>query len=518
MLIPSCLSPAVVRSAQDPNAVLQLLPFLIAIGLAVILRNATVALALALISAHIVASLSCNPAQILTEAITGPMRDIGHVLKSTDVYTLIFVTTMAVLANELAASGDIDQLVAWINRKRAMSKQKVGISAVLLGLFVFVESSLSCMIVGLTFRRLRKDVGMSAEKFSYICDSMSSPVAMLFPINGWGAFVMTQIASVGFTNPLSILVKQTRYAYYPLFAVTLCAIAAMFDWNIFGMKKAERRITTRGISSDLRNGPARGPAIKRGIELYPSTPDTLKTKSAHIPIPWSFILTIISLLAINIILLAASGYYNTVQGHTAKQELTHINLWTILGAADGALSVLVSVLSVFGTRALLRWILSPARSTAVLSKDILRSVREIAPVIILMILAFAFGRVSRDLLRIDEVILSFVNGQVDPRYFAAIIFIAGAVLSFSTGTSWGTFAILIPIAMPLARPMLIQPETVLAAILGGGVFGDQSSPISDTTILSSIMCECDHTAHVRTQLPYVLLAAGATIIAYIIIR
>jgi len=504
MSMPSCLSSVLEHSAQDPNALLQLIPFAIAIMLAIVLRNATVALACALISAHVVVTWSCQVREIIIEAIVGPLKDITQVLASGDLYTLIFVATMAVLANELVASGDIDQLVTWINRKRTLSKRKVGISAILLGLFVFVESSLSCMIVGLTFRPLRKEVKMSPEKFSYICDSMSSPVAMLFPINGWGAFVMSQIASVGVADPLNMLLKQMQFAYYPIGAILLCTIAVVFEWNIFGMKSAERKAsTTIGRFNEARTHAhikQHKPGAREAIDFLPSnTKQSQAISNMAIPsvpatakVPLAFILTIVSLLFVNIALLALSGYYNLTHQLGANLATIDINLWSVMGAAEGSLAVLISVLSVFGIRALLRWVIPSSNTLTTLFAVIWKSAKEIAPIILLMVLAFAFGRVSRELLRIDEVILSYINGSVDAKYFAAVVFIAGAVLSFSTGTSWGTFAILIPIAMPLAAPMQVRPEIILAAILGGGVFGDQSSPISDTTVLSSMMSECRH--------------------------
>ena len=132
-----------------------------------------------------------------------------------------------------------------------------------------------------------------------------------------------------------------------------------------------------------------------------------------------------------------------------------------------------------------------------------------------VMLALALGA-SMKALGTGDFVAQMVSGNMPIWSITPLIFIAAGVISFTTGTSWGTFGILIPIGIPIAQTMGIPPELILAAILGGGVFGDHCSPISDTTIVSSLAAGCDHLDHVKTQLPYALTAGGATIALYLL--
>jgi Na+/H+ antiporter NhaC len=138
------------------------------------------------------------------------------------------------------------------------------------------------------------------------------------------------------------------------------------------------------------------------------------------------------------------------------------------------------------------------------------------PVVIILVLSFAFGDAIK-VLGTGHYVSQLLTLEVPTFLFAPIIFLAAAFMAFATGTSWGTFAILVPIAVPVAQQAGLPVEFMVAAVLGGGVFGDHASPISDTTVVASIASGCDHFEHVKTQLPYALLGAGLTLIIYLLI-
>jgi Na+/H+ antiporter NhaC len=184
-------------------------------------------------------------------------------------------------------------------------------------------------------------------------------------------------------------------------------------------------------------------------------------------------------------------------------------------AGSGSLAVLVAVCSGLAMAVVL----------SVRSGDL--GVREIAgvaargfwgmyPVMALMTLAFALGDVSREL-NTGLIVAGLVSDAVNPLMIPALLFLVSCLMSFSTGTSWGTFAIMVPMAVPMAGMAGLSLPMMLASVLGGGLFGDHCSPISDTTIISSMAAGCDLVDHVRTQLPYALLAAAVTICAYIVL-
>ena len=135
---------------------------------------------------------------------------------------------------------------------------------------------------------------------------------------------------------------------------------------------------------------------------------------------------------------------------------------------------------------------------------------ELLPVVTIILLAFALGSSMQDL-GTGEFVANMISDTLPPWLIAPVVFITAGVISFTTGTSWGTFGILIPVAIPIALGNDLSPSLLLACVLGGGVFGDHCSPISDSTVLASLAAGCDHLEHVRTQLPYALLAAGLTL-------
>lgn len=147
---------------------------------------------------------------------------------------------------------------------------------------------------------------------------------------------------------------------------------------------------------------------------------------------------------------------------------------------------------------------------------VITGTRKMLPAVGILVLSFAFGSAIK-VLGTGLYVSQLINQEFPLFLMAPILFIAAAIMAFATGTSWGTFAILVPIAVPIAQQSGLPIEFMVAAVLGGGVFGDHASPISDTTVVASIASGCDHIEHVKTQLPYTLFGGGITIIAYLII-
>ncbi len=191
-------------------------------------------------------------------------------------------------------------------------------------------------------------------------------------------------------------------------------------------------------------------------------------------------------------------------------------LWTgngSLAAGSGAKSVLYA--TALATLVAYFMMVSSGRFThARLVRSAMQGMGDLLPLVTILLLALALGR-SLDDLGTGAYIAGLVGGNLPDFLIPAMLFLAGALISFSTGTSWGTFAILIPLGMPLAVTLDLSPPLLLAAILGGGVFGDHCSPISDTTAVASIASGCDLLEHVRTQLPYALVGGIIALLMYL---
>ena len=155
-------------------------------------------------------------------------------------------------------------------------------------------------------------------------------------------------------------------------------------------------------------------------------------------------------------------------------------------------------------------------SFSTIFKTIITGIKYMSPAVAILVLSFAFGDAIKAL-GTGMYVSQLINVEVPLFLMAPILFIAAAIMAFATGTSWGTFAILIPIAVPIAQQSGLPIEFLVAAVLGGGIFGDHASPISDTTVVASIASGCDHFEHVKTQLPYALVGGIVTLIIYVII-
>ncbi|KXJ50153.1 MAG: sodium:proton antiporter, partial [Colwellia sp. Phe_37] len=308
---------------------------------------------------------------------------------------------------------------------------------------------------------------LSRARLAYLVDSTCAPVSILFLVNGWGAYVLGLLDGYSFDDPVGILIATIGYNIYAIVAVALAYYTA-FSGKVFGpMKHAESL-----INKDQQ------PTIDH-------------VAPAHIM--W---LPMLMLLLGTFVLL----------WHTGDGDIRR---------GSGAFSVFWSVVSALVLLILL--ILSHRlMSFSDIVKAMVTGIKYMSPAVAILVLSFAFGDAIKAL-GTGVYVSQLINVEVPLFLIAPILFVAAAIMAFATGTSWGTFAILIPIAVPIAQQSGLPIEFLVAAVLGGGIFGDHASPISDTTVVASIASGCDHFEHVKTQLPYALLGAVITLVAYMLI-
>ncbi|MGB5288735.1 MAG: Na+/H+ antiporter NhaC family protein, partial [Ignavibacteriaceae bacterium] len=334
---------------------------------------------------------------------------------------------------------------------------------------------ISCLVTGTIFHPIYEKFKISREKLAYICDTTSSPICILIPLNAWGAYVVSLLEKESVGNPVQTFLSTIHLNFYAILSVLFAGFIA-FSYKDFGaMKKAE--IRSLDLGKTIADGAV--PMISEDVaSLKPKKGIKHKSFNMIIPIGVMIIMMPVSLLI------------------TGNGDLT---------AGSGTTSVLWSVLvaiTVAGVISLVQRILSLKE----VMDYTLKGISGLVPLAILMILAFSIGDTCRTLgtgLYVASLSKDFLN----PSVIAPILFITSAFISFSTGTSWGTFAIMIPIAVPTALYADVSLPLSIAAVLSGSVFGDHCSPISDTTIVSSMASACDHIDHVRTQMPYAITMA-----------
>lgn len=402
----------------------------------------------------------------LANRIVGVFGDSGNV------QVLLFGLVVGALLELMKDSGGVQAFVARLsNLGLTSSPRRASVLASLTGVVVFVESSISVLSAGVVGQRLFDRYGLSRARLAFIIDSTSAPICILIMLNAWGAYVLKLLQPYNFENPVGVLIGTIPYNFYPL-AIFVIVWYTAISLRVFGPM----------AQLEAAQGGQSGPAAA----VEPALPE--KARSRYMWAPMTVMI----------------GGMFFMMWYTGKGDFTKGN---------GSFSVLVSV-SLAAILAILLITLDKVMTFRDSVETVYTGMGKLLPVSVIMLLSFAIGALCKSL-GTGPFVASFLGGFLPALMVAPLVFITGAVISFTTGTSWGTFAILIPLAMPLGAQLEIPPAFVLSAVLGGGVFGDHCSPISDTTILSSLASGCDHLDHVRTQLPYALFAAAIAIIAYL---
>ena len=376
------------------------------------------------------------------------------------------------------------------------SKKSAGVATSALGVLIFIDDYFNCLTVGTVMRPVTDKFKMSREKLAYIIDSTAAPVCIIAPISSWAAAVVALFppsAGNGMTAFLSSI-PFNFYAMLTLFMVFYMSIKKNADYG--PMAKAEKRCVEEGFFNSASEGQAEA-------EMAKISGDKGKVIDLVIPVVILIIASVLSMLYVG--------------GMWTPDAEGYMNLFSAFGNTSAgpalALGAFISLIIIF--------IYFMVRRT-ISFKDFFGCVNtgviNMVPACVILTMAWTISGVCRDLLRTGQYVADLVESSGIPvNILPAIIFLVACLLAFATGTAWGTFGILIPIILPVCEQT--APELLvicLSATLAGSVFGDHTSPISDTTILSSTGAECNHLAHVGTQAPYACTVAACCFIGYLI--
>jgi len=406
---------------------------------------------------------------------------------------LLFSLLVGGLIALVQASGGVLGFINWASRRGwGQTRRGAEVLAWAIGMVIFVESSITCLIVGAINRPLFDRLKIPREKLAFYCDTTSAPVCMSIPLNGWGAFVLGLLAAQGITDgAVGLLASSLILNFYALFAILFGLLLAITGWRFGSMKTAEIRAETTGEL--LRPGAV--PLVAEEIvELEPVADSG--HKASHLLVP---ILVMVSTIFF--------GLYVTGDGQLMQGSGSTSVLWAVIAAVASAM--ILYALPGSGKDG--KQLMNPRESMAL----VLKGSGGLVGMVLLVALAFALGQVSRAL-EMGPYIISVVGTGWPAWWLPAIIFMVGAFVSFTLGSSWTGFAILMPIALPLAEGLGISMPLMLGAVLSGGVFGDHASPLSDTSLIASMSAASDHVDHINTQLPYALTLAGCTVVAFLI--
>jgi tetracycline resistance efflux pump len=456
---------------------LSVLPPLLAIGLALATRQVYLSLLCGVLLGTTVLA-GWNP-------LTGAAETIEQLIHVLNQHDSAEVVLFGLLAGALIAltreSGGVEAFADWtVNRRWVRGPRSAQIISILLGISLFVESSLTCLVTGAASRPIYDRFRLSRAKLAYVCDATSAPICMLLPLNAWGALMIGLLSKQGVDNPLQTLLGALPLNFYALAALGLVVFVALTGWHPGAMGRAEATARQAGMTEAA----ASHNSNSSGAKAEPSRPK----RALNMLLPLA---TTVAMMPI--------GLWITGKGEILSGSGSTAVLWAVASGIAVAM-LLYRVQRIF----------TLSQSMEV----VLRGMQELLGAATILVLALALGRVCRQL-GTGHWVASTTAPLLGRATVAPIVFLTGALISFATGSSWGTFAILVPIAVPLANSVGSSLALTTGAVMGGGVFGDHCSPISDTTVISSLAAGCDHIEHVTTQLPYALLAGAAATLVYL---
>ncbi|HEY1172399.1 MAG TPA: Na+/H+ antiporter NhaC family protein [Verrucomicrobiae bacterium] len=473
------------------NSLASLWPSILAIGLAFLTRNIYTSLFAGALAGALLLH-GGNPCAAFLELFSKHL--ITSLKDPWNLNVLIFTLMMGGLVELLQRNGGTTALAEWF-LGRAHSKRKAGMGAYLLGWVIFIDGLANSMLVGKAMRPITDKARISRAKLAFIVDSTSSPIAGLAVISTWVAYELSVIKQGFEQTPnlaaeqvpaaFTLLVQSLPYRFYNWFLLLLVFLVIWLGRDIGPMVKAEQEAAAK--ATEAMPEPIEVKADKVGSRLH----------LALVPI-------------VVLVLGVFAGLF--IQGGGLERELSVDSLIAALGAADAA----IVFVWVTAFTCLLTMILSALRPTEEMKEGVIHAFFEGMKQLFLptMILVFAWvlNSVIKDL-GAAKFLASLLSDRMPAGLLPAVVFITASLISFSTGTSWGTMALVMPLAIPLAVTLGGAPNAsvvvvTIGAVLAGAVFGDHCSPISDTTIVSAFASDCDAMEHVRTQMPYALLAAG----------
>jgi Na+/H+ antiporter NhaC len=382
-------------------------------------------------------------------------------------------------------SGAIQGFTKFISNKN-LGRVGIQLTAWVLGMFVFFSDYFSPLFVGSVMRNLTDKAKISREKLAYIADSTSAPVSVLMPITGWAVFISGLLIGLGpiktQADAINTFTKAVPFNFYAILAVLMVGLISMKIIPEFGpMKKAEKRALETGKVHADDAEPLLGDELTE-TKPYPG----FKT---HIIL--NFILPVVLVISI------AIGTFIVLKSAKTMEAFL---------AASITLGIIMRIQGMPFTE---------------IMKTAMEGIKGVMPAIIVLALAYSVNELSKQM-GTAEYIISISEGWLKPFLLPFITFMIAAIISFSTGSSWGTFAIVIPLTVPIAfnfsgNEINSLVLATIAAVAGGGVFGDHCSPLSDTTILASCGAASDHIDHVKTQIPYAGSAAIVAALFYLIL-
>jgi Na+/H+ antiporter NhaC len=500
---------------------LSILPPLLTIVLAVVTKDVVVSLFLGILSGTLIAA-GGNPyfALInLSDLIADTLAD------GWNIRIMLFTILLGLLVGLLAKSGAAYSLGDWAGKK-VKSKTGALLFTWFFGLLIFFDDYFNSLTIGTCMRPLSDAKKISRAKLAYILDSTAAPVAVLAPISGWVAFVigtykqMPEWQGLG-VGEFTFFLKTIPFNLYAIFAVLMVVFITLTHKDFGPMARSEAR---------AENGLGLFDEEKYGV-VVSQVESKAHTRNAK---PFDFLIPIIAVIVIALVFFPMTTWMGAVDGEeitSIGQAISEISLGQAFNDTDSSMALMYAL--IFSTVfAYIYFVSRKLLDVKAAGEALLDGFRAMVPAAMILTLAWALGTVIKTDrpdggVGIGRYVAEIVVGGNFPiAFLPVVVFILSTLISFAAGTSWGTMGIMVPVSVPiivqLAQVAGLSPAATvnataltIGAVLGGSVFGDHCSPISDTTILSSTGAAVPHLEHVATQLPYAVFVAGCVAIGTI---
>ncbi|AAU37928.1 Na+/H+ antiporter NhaC family protein [[Mannheimia] succiniciproducens] len=482
--------------ADFSTSLWSILPPILALTLAIFTRKVLFSLSVGIIVGSLMLSNGslAQGVSYLFDSVTSLIFNFDEenhfVLNDNNVNILVFLLLLGILTALLSVSGSNQAFAEWA-QKRIKGRRGAKIMAACLVFITFIDDYFHSLAVGAIARPVTDKFHVSRPKLAYILDSTAAPMCVLMPVSSWGAYIITLVAGLlaehsitGYT-PIGAFMTMSAMNFYAIFSIVMVFIVAYFSFDIGPMAHHEKLAMEQANNVQETNSAVQG-----------------QVRNLVLPIVGLIIGTVTMMMHTGNQALLADGKEFSVLG---AFENTTVGISLVVG---GMTAVLISTILI---------VLAKKLSSGNYAKAVIAGMKSMVGAILILCFAWTINKVVGDM-QTGKYLSSLISGNLTPALLPALLFVLGAAMAFSTGTSWGTFGIMLPIAAAIAvnaAPELLLP--CLSAVMAGAVCGDHCSPVSDTTILSSTGAKCNHMDHVTTQLPYALLVATATILGYLVV-
>jgi Na+/H+ antiporter NhaC len=442
---------------------------------------------------------------VIDKYLLQAMTDTGHL--SVIIFSLLIGGMVGIISKNGGMRGVINKLSVFAN-----SARNTQLVTWLMGILIFFDDYANTLIVGTTMRKISDRFRISREKLAYIVDSTAAPIAAIAFITTWiGAelgYIEDAIQQLGLdASAYGLFFQSLAYSYYPILAIAFIFILVTMQRDFGPMWKAEQR--ARQNEGSHREG-----------ESETAQQDELKALEPRSGIPHRWLnafLPILTVIGITMLGLFITGYDTAIWERSETSWIAKLS--QTIGQSNSYVALLWGSLSGVAV-ALLLTMGQRLMQLGTAMNSLIDGFKTMLPAVLILVLAWSLAVITKELYT-AEFLTSIISDAINPLWLPFITFVLAAFIAFSTGSSWGTMAILYPLILPTtwatcqasgmgnaASMEVMYP--VISVVLAGSVLGDHCSPISDTTILSSLATACDHVAHVNTQLPYALTVGGVS--------